>query len=225
MSFCARRGRRRCANGARGGPARGDAQGQGGAGTPAGGDPASDAGGWHPVRRRQGGRGGIAEGDINGFRTPVTGQSGAGSRRRDDGSGRPQNAERCRKAYRAPTRLADRSLSDTMRWRPLRRPRTEERHRRQDRARNVMGRSGKTSDPSPVAPCWALHATPEGDCGRDEKTASQPNQKTSTMTTILREPRSNGIDTGRPVTEEHFRPDCAGRNCSMITHRCLCACT
>jgi hypothetical protein len=40
-----------------------------------------------------------------------------------------------------------------------------------------------------------------GDCGRDEKTARQPNQKTRKMTAIFGEPRSNGIDTEMPVTE------------------------
>ena len=54
-----------------GGPARGDAQGQSGAGTQAGGDPAPDVGGWHPVRRCQGRRGGITEGGINRFGRPV----------------------------------------------------------------------------------------------------------------------------------------------------------
>jgi transposase len=53
------------------GLARGDAQGQGGAGAQAGGDPAPDAGGWHRVRRRQGCRGGITEGGIDRFGRPV----------------------------------------------------------------------------------------------------------------------------------------------------------
>jgi len=42
--------------------------------------------------------------------------------------------------------------------------------------------------------------------GRDEKTARQPNQKTREMTTIFGEPRSKGIDTGRPVTEARDNP-------------------
>src|SRR4051794_28423810 len=51
--------------------ARGDAQGQSGAGTQARGDSAPDVGGWHPVRRCQGRRGGITEGGINRFGRPV----------------------------------------------------------------------------------------------------------------------------------------------------------
>jgi hypothetical protein len=39
--------------------------------------------------------------------------------------------------------------------------------------------------------------------GRDGKTALQPNQKTGKMTDISCKSHSNGIDTGRPVTEEH----------------------
>ena len=52
-------------------PARRDAQGQSGAGTQAGGDPAPDVGGWHPVRRCQGRCGGITEGGINRFGRPA----------------------------------------------------------------------------------------------------------------------------------------------------------
>jgi hypothetical protein len=46
--------------------------------------------------------------------------------------------------------------------------------------------------------------------GRDEKTALQPNQKTERMTDIFCESRSNGIDTGTPVTEAHLIHGIAG---------------
>jgi hypothetical protein len=88
--------------------------------------------------------------------------------------------------------------------------------------------AGAASDLTRLAQAWRWHATALkdparrqgggplaildrdrmanawGNSGRDEKTALQPNQKTERMTYILCEPRSNGIDTGRPVTEEHF---------------------
>ena len=67
---------------------------------------------------------------------------------------RPQDGERSHKAQRARARLAGRSLSDPIRWRPSRRPRTEERNRRQDEAHRFAEAARGASDVARLPPGW-----------------------------------------------------------------------
>ena len=64
------------------------------------------------------------------------------SRRRDDGSGQAVNRSVRPKGRARVVRLVGRSSSDTIRWRSKRRPRTEERHRRQDQLKKGLTPNG-----------------------------------------------------------------------------------
>ena len=94
-----------------------------------------------------------------------------------------------------------------------------EEFKRLDNQAHRAARADKRARLLTTAPGVGSIATPVRNSGRGEKTARQPNQKTNKMTTIFGEPHSNGIDTGRPVTEARDNPGCQGKQSWALINR------
>src|SRR6478672_2118784 len=145
--------------GARRGQAGGHAQGQGGTGAQAWGGEAPHAGRWHAVRLEQGHSDGIADGEIirSGSDTPRRARSR--SPRRDDGSGQVATAQAAPQGSPRSKSIGRPILIRPHKAAAVRRPRTEERHRRWDQAQTDKAIPRSTVD-CPVWIAWWRCVTP-----------------------------------------------------------------